>query len=97
MKGKVFFNISIPVNFLKEGNSFVAYTPVLDLSTSADTYEKAQKRFSEVVQIFFEELVEMGTLDEVLSSLGWEKMDNHWNPPLPISHQVENISIPLPS
>ncbi|HEV7424631.1 MAG TPA: hypothetical protein VGO21_05625 [Candidatus Paceibacterota bacterium] len=58
---------NLPITIFKEGKSYVAYSPALDLSTSASTYKKAQARFSEIVKIFFEELGEMGTLDSVLT------------------------------
>jgi predicted RNase H-like HicB family nuclease len=61
--------VNLPVSFLKEGNKFVAYTPVLDISTSGKTFKEAQKRFSELVEIFFEELIEMGTLGYFLKRI----------------------------
>ena len=92
---QTFMNINIPVAFFKEGEIFIAYTPVLDLSTSAPTYEKAKERFDEVVQIFFEELIERGTLDEILANLGWKKVKSQWNPPISVSHDITSIAIPL--
>lgn len=44
---KLTFQANLPVTFLREGKKFVAYTPALDLSTSGDTLEQAQKRFAE--------------------------------------------------
>lgn len=73
---KVDIQIKLPVSFMKEGNDFIAYTPVLDLSTVGKNFEEAQKRFMEVVQVFLEELAEKGTLDEVLIELGWQKNNN---------------------
>lgn len=52
---------NLPITIFKEGKSYVAYSPALDLSTSAATYKKAQTRFSEIVELFFEELSEMKT------------------------------------
>lgn len=46
----------LSVFVFKEGNTFIAYSPALDLSTCADTYEKSKKRFNEIVNIFFEEI-----------------------------------------
>lgn len=89
------FSVNIPVIFIKEGKSYIAHSPVLDLSTSANTYEKAQKRFPEVVKIFFEELVEMGTLDEVLAGLGWKKVESKWTPPVPVGHDIQSVTVPL--
>lgn len=70
---RVKIEVSLPVSILREGKYFIAYTPVLDLSTSGKTFEEAKQRFGEVVQIFFEELLEKGTLDEVLSPPSKEK------------------------
>lgn len=88
------FQVKLPVSFLKEGRSFIAYTPVLDLSTVGKSFEEAQKRFTEAVQIFLEELVEAGTLDEVLTELGWQKINNTFSPPVVIAHHTEEFSIP---
>lgn len=93
---KINFQASLPVTFLREGDQFVAYTPALDLSTSGDSFEQAKKRFSEAVQIFFEECLNMGTLESVLSDLGWNKQNSQWNPPMVVAQdtQMFNLSIP---
>lgn len=62
--------LSLPVSVLKEGKYFIAYSPALDLSTSGKSFTEAKNRFGEAVQIFFEELLEKGTLNEVLVELG---------------------------
>jgi D-aminopeptidase len=69
---KLEFNL--PISIIKEGKSYIAYTPALDLSTSAENYEQAKKRFSEIVNIFFEEIIKKGTLENVLGDLGWRKI-----------------------
>ncbi len=85
---------SLPVSILKEGSYFVAYTPALDISTSAATFEGAKKRFGELVQIFFEELSEKGTVDKVLSDLGWQKIERKWSPPVIVSNESQEFTIP---
>lgn len=70
--------MNLPITIFKEKKSYVAYSPALDLSTSASTYAKAQNRFSEMTKLFFEELMEMGTLDMVLAGLGWQKVKTNW-------------------
>lgn len=92
---KVNFQVSLPVAILREGDQFVAYTPALDLSTSGDTYEEAKNRFNEAVSIFFEETIKMGTLDEVLSELGWKKSDNEWQPPVIVSQEQQTVRVPF--
>ena len=95
LKKNVNVQFSLPVTFLREGKYFVAHTPALDISTSADTFEKAKVRFGELVNIYFEELIEMGTLEEVLLEQGWQKTDNTWSAPVVVSTQNEAIEIPL--
>lgn len=68
------FAAKLPVSVFKEGKHYIAYTPVLDLSTSANTYEEVKKRFTEIVGIFFEQIIKKGTLDEILGGLGWRKI-----------------------
>ena len=68
----------MPVNVLKEGKKFVAYTPALDLSTVGDSLEEVKCNFEEAVNLFFEETVEMGTLEQAMEELGWEKWMNIW-------------------
>ena len=73
-------SMNLPVAVIKQGKSFVAYSPVLDLSTVGKTEAMAKKMFVEAVIIFFEELLEMGTLNEILMDLGWQKIKKAWSP-----------------
>lgn len=94
---KINFQASLPVTFLREGEQFVAYTPALDLSTSGNTFEQAKKRFSEIVGIFFEECLIMGTLESVLSDLGWNKQNSEWNPPTVVAQDTQMFNVPIPA
>lgn len=94
---KLNFQATLPVTFLREGKQFVAYTPALDISTSGSTFAKAKKRFGEVVQIFFEECLNMGTLDDVLSDLGWTKENSEWNPPTVVAQDTQIFNVPIPA
>ena len=88
---KVDIKYNLPVSILKEGNKYIAYTPTLDLSTYGKSEEQAKKRFEEVVNIFFEELIELGTIDKVLTNLGWQKIQAKWNPPIVISQEIQTV------
>ncbi len=90
---KTTFQISLPITIFKEGKSYIAYSPALDLSTSAPTYLKARSRFSEATKLFFEELTEMGTVDIVLSGLGWKKVKMNWQPPVVVSNYIQFINL----
>lgn len=92
---KTAIKFGLPISILKEGDIFIAYTPALDLSTYGDTFEDAQRNFVEAVNIFFEELMEMGTMNEVLEGLGWQKQNNMFTPPVVVANQTESFSFPL--
>lgn len=86
-------NFKIPVTIFREGDMFVSYSPALDLSTAAETFEGAKRRFAEAVHIFFEEIEKMGTLDKVLSELGWQKVRQEWKPLMPIVHEMQEFQV----
>lgn len=92
------YHVAVPVNVFKEGGQFVAHCPVLDFSTSGRTFDQAQERFQEALQMFIEDLVEQGALDEVLQSHGWHKVSKprpHWAPPKLVSSSAQEASIPV--
>ena len=88
-------HLNLPVSFIRESNQFVAYTPALDLSTSGATLEDAKKNFTEAVELFFDEIVAMGTLENVLLNLGWEKQARNFIPPVVVSQGMESVKAPL--
>lgn len=92
------FQFQLQVSFIKEGDAYIAYTPALDISTSGNSLEQAKQRFEELSQIFFEECIQMGTLDSVLQDLGWQKkagqIDNGgWVPPTIIGQENHRVLI----
>jgi predicted RNase H-like HicB family nuclease len=78
---KKIIDVKLQVIIKKEGNKYIAYSPALDLSTCSEDVEEAKRRFSEAVEIFFEEIGKDGTAVKVLTELGWEKVDGSLKPP----------------
>ena len=68
--------IFLTIKTWKEGKHYVSYTPELDVTSQGKTPEHAEKRLQEAVDIFFEEIKKMGTLNEVLNSLGILRKEN---------------------
>lgn len=93
MKKVVLKEVNLPVTIFKEGKSYIAYSPALDISTSAKTYKKAQARFLELVEIFLSEIHEMGTLDTVLQNMGWQKVKSNWMPPIVVSNYMQPLNL----
>ena len=86
--------LALPVSFIKEDGKVVAYTPALDISTAGKDEEEAKARFGELVAIFFKDLIENGTVNEVLTELGWHKGQMAWAPPR-ISQSSINVRVPV--
>src|SRR3989338_3119306 len=76
--------VEVPVFLMKEGKIYVSYSPMLELCSHGKTKRQAEKNFREAMQLFFEGLVEMGTLDEALEEMGWTKRKSSWESPIEI-------------
>ena len=85
----------LPVTIMKQGHKFVAYSPVLDISTTGKSQKDVQKKFVELVTIFLEEIVKAGTANDVLTELGWKKVQKNWNPPQVVSANTIGVNIPV--
>jgi hypothetical protein len=89
---------SIPVVFFKEGDTFIAHCPVLELSACGDTFDSALKAFNETLQIFLEECTARKTLEKVLESCGWKaqgkKSNRSMSPPLYVGQRQVSLSVP---
>ncbi|MCR4274770.1 MAG: hypothetical protein NUW02_01840 [Candidatus Campbellbacteria bacterium] len=86
-------SLKLSINISKQGKRYVAYSPALDIATSGKSKRDVQSKFMELVEIFFEEIEEKGTFEQVLTDLGWKKVRNVLQPPL-VSHQTMNVRIP---
>lgn len=90
--------VKLTVNFFRERNKFIAYSPALDISTCGDSFEEAKKNFEELVEIFIDDLIKMKTLNSVLTECGWRKVSRpkpHWVPPVLIATTQEEVQIPV--
>jgi predicted RNase H-like HicB family nuclease len=53
--------------FREDEHTIIATCPALDIATCGDTLEEARKNCAELIEFFFEEVIRMGTLEEVLA------------------------------
>jgi predicted RNase H-like HicB family nuclease len=63
--------LRITTQYWKEDDLFFAYTPELDIVAQGENYEDAGKNLYEVIEINFEEMKEMNTLNEYLTERGF--------------------------
>ena len=95
---KIVYGGNIPVVFLKEGETFVAYSPALDLSTCGRSFDEARENFAEALELFFAECLKRGTLEQALRAYGWQRSHTkppQWEPPMVVGQ--ETLSVPVPS
>ena len=88
---------AIPVIYLKEGETFICYSPAFDLAAHGDSFEDAERSFAHTLKLFVEQVSKKGTWHEVLEEHGWEKVKKEWTPPRIIGQESKEIEIPLPA
>jgi predicted RNase H-like HicB family nuclease len=66
----------------QEEETYVAYSPKLDVSSCGSTVEEAKGNLKTAVRLFIEESAKIGTLDEILEEAGYASKDAHcWKAP----------------
>ena len=64
--------IQITEELWKEGSMFVSYAPELDIAACGETAQQAKDNLQEVIQINFEEMKKLGTLEKFLIDAGFD-------------------------
>jgi len=94
-KGHARIHAQLNLQITREDDCFVVYCPDLELSSHGDTPEEAKKNFAEVLDIFFDDITERGTLAEVLQECGWTFVENEeeplWVPPAIIARETYSL------
>jgi predicted RNase H-like HicB family nuclease len=81
------------VHIFKEGGTYVAYVPALDVSSCGATDDEARKNIRDAVRGFLASSAEMGTLDEILQEAGYEREGDKWRAPEFVS--VDRLTMTL--
>ena len=86
-------NFSFDTHIFKEGDTYVAYVPALDLSSCGATDEEARHNIRDAVRGFLATCADMGTLDEILREAGYEPEGEGWRAPEFVSLDRLTMSI----
>lgn len=83
----------MPIEFdlivLKEAETFVAYSPELDVSSCGGTIEEAKRNLKTAVRFFLEEAEKIGTINDILIEAGYQKDEtNNWKAPRIIATEL---------
>jgi hypothetical protein len=66
---------SVKIGIFCGGDLYVGYCPALDVSSSGERNEEAERSVHEALRAFLEECEIMGTLDDVLAEAGLSLRD----------------------
>ena len=72
LKTGVKMDIEFNVEIVRKGKWYIARAPELDFVTQGATADEARKNIIELVEIQFEEMKEMGTLENYLEECGFK-------------------------
>jgi len=86
--------IQFTTQIFKEGRTYVAHTPELDVSSCGGTQERALRNLKEAVRLFLEEADKMGTLNQILREAGYLMRKSKLQGPKFIG--TRRVSLPLP-
>lgn len=73
--------LGFTVRILKEGDTFIAHAPELNVSSCGDSAEQARRMIAEAVTLFLETAKEQGTLREILEESGYRLENGRWVEP----------------
>jgi predicted RNase H-like HicB family nuclease len=74
-------DFSFDTHIFKEGETYVAYVPSLDLSSCGSTDEEARRNIRDAVRGFIAASADLGTLDEILAEAGYQPEGDGWRAP----------------
>ncbi len=86
-------NIAYTVHTFKEGNTYVAYVPELDLSSCGGTSDDARKNIRDAVAGFVESSAARGALELLLEEAGYKKNGDSWEPPEFVALDREKVTV----
>jgi predicted RNase H-like HicB family nuclease len=74
-------NLSFTVHLFREGDTYVAHVPELDVSSCGETQAKARIDIEDAVRGFLEAAEAKGTLNEILEEAGYKRVGSEWKVP----------------
>ncbi len=74
-------NLEFTVRIFKEGPTFVAHVPQLDVSSCGDTEAEARRNIRDAVSGFLAAAKQAGTLKDILEEAGYRFENGHWREP----------------
>ncbi|OGJ51862.1 hypothetical protein A2335_01820 [Candidatus Peregrinibacteria bacterium RIFOXYB2_FULL_32_7] len=86
-------SLNFIIQIWKENDMYVAYSPLIDLSSCGNTLEEAKKNLYEAIECFIEEAKQRNVLKDILKEAGFKQLKNNWESPSFLSFENAQISI----
>ncbi len=86
--------IALSVQVWKEGATYVAYSPELDISSCGNSAARAKSALREAVAVFVEEAAHKGTLEEILSEARFERRGKTYRQRPILAREKIRLAIP---
>ncbi|MGH9521923.1 MAG: type II toxin-antitoxin system HicB family antitoxin [Terriglobales bacterium] len=86
--------ITLATQVWKEGGTYVAYAPELDVSSCGSTLAGAKRALREAVDLFLEDAAERGVLADVLAESGFVQQGNKFQFRRVLGR--EKVRLPMP-
>lgn len=83
---------SFDTHIFKEGDTFVAYVPALDISSCGATDDEARRNIRDAVRGFLAASADLGTIDEVLQEAGYQRDGDVWRAPEFVADDEHSIT-----
>lgn len=86
--------LNLTMQVWKEGPTYVAYSPELDVSSCGRTASRAKSNLREAISLFLEEAANQGTLEDILSEAGFEKHGKNLRPRRILASERLRLALP---
>lgn len=77
---RIMQEFSFDTHIFKEGDTYVAYVPALDISSCGATDDEARRNIRDAVRGFLAACADMGTIDEILEEAGYQRDSTNRSP-----------------
>jgi predicted RNase H-like HicB family nuclease len=90
MDGK---EVGFTVRLFREGETYVAHVPELDISSCGDTEVETRRNIKDAVTGFLKTAEEQGTLAQILEEAGYRFEGGRWHEPEMVSTERMQVRV----
>ncbi|MBI2097931.1 MAG: type II toxin-antitoxin system HicB family antitoxin [Candidatus Vogelbacteria bacterium] len=93
MRKITFPDLSVTIQIFREGQTYVAHNPELNVSSCGDTLDQAKSNLKDALVGFLKSAQKLGTLEGILEEAGYVRNDKRWvEPQLVLTGRLSLVS-----